>query len=827
MAAKINLRVTSDFAQASADLREFGKLTEQERKRVEKFQQAFDGQSIDKFTDRNRRAAAAVTATQGKLAGLQTEYKGLQREIQRLIRKGLDPQDEALKPLITRYQQLEREIEDTSQASSKSASRFGALDGVMIGLGATLTNLAIDGFRTAIRFIYESADAASAAEETFSKFNTVFRDIRGDAVTAVEELAGAFDLADSTAARLIGNTADLLTGFGLTQEAALDLSVQTNELAIDLASFTNAQGGAEAVSRALTSAYSGEREALKTYGIVINEAMVQAQMLENAQRGLTFETEQQAKAFATLEIAQSQSLNAIGDYARTSDSAANTQRQLNEQVVRLRENLGEAVLEGLTPFRRALNDLIKEFNDVTDNAKNLEDALTGGDADLIDFADALADAQRGVAVAQRQYNQAVESGSTITSVLRDNLAQAQTELRTIEANYYNATRRAQAFALAQREAAEAEAAAADSAERQAQMTAAAQQMRLAITERYGALVEQSELSSLERIEVARQQALDEAAAGYVRSGAEIELIHQYYDQERAKAEEEILARRRESLEEGLVAVRATLAQESEARLAAIEADLRAEEDAAKKSAQIRRQLNSTLIAGAVELSSALIALSQATVQREIENVDRETQARLEALGLAEKTKIETLEAELAAAVAAGDTETANQKEQELARARIMDEAERKKAQLQYRAALVQHKLQIANAIATGAQAVLSALATQPFLPLGLAMAGVATAATGIQLAAIRQAKPQAPTAETGTGPVGITVPESSGSRADSVAVMASPGERIQVEPRGGNGMGVMNIRVEIDRQTLISITNRAIESGEIRITTDNIQGGAA
>ena len=73
---------------------------------------------------------------------------------------------------------------------------------------------------------------------------------------------------------MLGSTGDLLTGMGATAETALDLSTKTQRLAVDLASFSNYQGGAKGASEALTKAMLGERESVKALGIVISEANV-------------------------------------------------------------------------------------------------------------------------------------------------------------------------------------------------------------------------------------------------------------------------------------------------------------------------------------------------------------------------------------------------------------------------------------------------------------------------------------------------------------------------------------------------------------------------
>ncbi|MCK4818530.1 hypothetical protein KA005_22360, partial [bacterium] len=78
-------------------------------------------------------------------------------------------------------------------------------------------------------------------------------------------------------------------------------------------------------------------------------------------------------------------------------------------------------------------------------------------------------------------------------------------------------------------------------------------------------------------------------------------------------------------------------------------------------------------------------------------------------------------------------------------------------------------------------------------------------------------------AQTGTASP-IIVPDT--GRHDNVAVMAGAGEQVSVTPRGEATNGV-NIKVEIDKQVIFDIANQGIESGDIRITTDNIQGGIA
>lgn len=213
--------------------------------------------------------------------------------------------------------------------------------------------------------------AASDAEETSSKFATVFKDIGDSAQKTAKDLALNFGLASTKAKELLGDTGDILTGFGFTQESALDLSEKVNKLAVDLASFTNYSGGAEGASKALTKALIGEREMVKSLGIAILEEDVKKKVAELRAKGLTFETERQAKAYATLEIALSQSKNAVGDFARTSSSFANQSRIMRSRIIDVAESFGNILLPIATKIVQAMTRLFKKVTNFSDSTKKI------------------------------------------------------------------------------------------------------------------------------------------------------------------------------------------------------------------------------------------------------------------------------------------------------------------------------------------------------------------------------------------------------------------------------------------------------------------------
>lgn len=258
----------------------------------------------------------------------------------------------------TKMAALRASLKRAGQSFNNFAKRAGAAGaklksfGLKMSLLTTLPILLIG--RSMIK-------AASDAEETVSKFNVVFRSISAESNLAADNLAKNFGLAGSQARKLLGDTGDLLTGFGFTQKMALNLSDEVNKLAVDLASFTNFSGGAEGASAALTKALLGERESVKSLGISILEEDVKKKVSLLLSQGMTFATERQAKAFATLRIAQEQSKNAIGDYARTQDQFANKSRLMSARILDLKEKFGVVMIPIALKLTNVMIKLTEKF----------------------------------------------------------------------------------------------------------------------------------------------------------------------------------------------------------------------------------------------------------------------------------------------------------------------------------------------------------------------------------------------------------------------------------------------------------------------------------
>ena len=220
-------------------------------------------------------------------------------------------------------------------------------------------------------------NAARDAVETRSKYAVVFKSITNDAERMAESLAKSYGLTGTKSRELIGDTGDILTGFGFTQKEALDLSVEVNSLAADLASFTNYSGGVEGASAALTKALLGEAESVKALGIVIRQDT--AEYKEKIEQIMAAEGVEltQAKALAALRIAVSQSKNAIGDFARTSEELANQERITASAILDTKEAFGRILLPVALKITKVIGSLAQTFTKLSPRAKKIILVMAG------------------------------------------------------------------------------------------------------------------------------------------------------------------------------------------------------------------------------------------------------------------------------------------------------------------------------------------------------------------------------------------------------------------------------------------------------------------
>ena len=206
---------------------------------------------------------------------------------------------------------------------------------------------------------------ASDLDESISQVGTVFGDEAAGIIAASESMTDSFSQAEFLA--MAGNLGDIAQGMGFAREESDDMATSVLTLAQDLGSFKNVP--VEQAVQAITASLTGERESLKTLGIVINQAMVDQEALTSGlwdgEEALTA----QMKAQATFQLLIADSANAIGDFDRTSEGAANASRIAAANFKDMAATLGTELLPMGTALIAWATDAISWFKKLSPEVK--------------------------------------------------------------------------------------------------------------------------------------------------------------------------------------------------------------------------------------------------------------------------------------------------------------------------------------------------------------------------------------------------------------------------------------------------------------------------
>jgi hypothetical protein len=222
----------------------------------------------------------------------------------------------------------------------------------------------IAGGKAILGFFKDSIDAASDLNETVSKAGTIFGSNFGKiqqwASTAAESLGLSTQAAMSSAAAF----GDMFLQLGIGEDTAADMSTQVVQLAADLGSFSNLET-ADVVDR-MSGAFRGEYDSLQAVIPNISAARVETEALAMTHKSSVSELTAAEKATAVLAIVQKDGARAMGDFAKTSEGAANTQKILAARFEDTKAAVGEKLMPAWQAFLQVLSAGLTIFNGVID-----------------------------------------------------------------------------------------------------------------------------------------------------------------------------------------------------------------------------------------------------------------------------------------------------------------------------------------------------------------------------------------------------------------------------------------------------------------------------
>ena len=279
---------------------------------------------------------------------------------------------------------LKRELRDSSgdirrfsgdvQQATRSLGAFGnVVTGIFQGIGQAIAGAAANGLRSAVGQIGTAITAASNLNESLSKTNVAFGDSAREIVAWSQTSARAFGQSQQQALEAASSFGLLFSSMGVGRQEAAAMSRALVELASDIASINNLTP--EDALLKLRAGLVGETEPLRTVGVLLNAATVEAKALEMGLAGTAQALTEQDKVLARYQLILAQTALTQGDFARTSDQAANSERILAATLEDSAARIGRFWLPVRTAFVKGVTELIAT---VAPYGESIMDSLAAG-----------------------------------------------------------------------------------------------------------------------------------------------------------------------------------------------------------------------------------------------------------------------------------------------------------------------------------------------------------------------------------------------------------------------------------------------------------------
>jgi hypothetical protein len=245
--------------------------------------------------------------------------------------------------------QAEREL----TVFSKKMEKFGkgmADVGKAMSIGITAPLVAFGGL---------AFKAASDANELQSAFNVTFGAMSADMQKWAEETGDAMGRSTQIMEEA-ANTFGIFFNTAVPPAKAAEMAKTFAVLAQDLGSFFNVDPSV--AMEKLRAGLSGESEPLRTFGVFLNEAAVQAKGVELGLVKVGGTMTDQQKIVARYNLILEATTKAQGDVARTSDSTANQVVRAKSAYQELSVVVGTKLLPILTPLIDKLATAMDSFS---------------------------------------------------------------------------------------------------------------------------------------------------------------------------------------------------------------------------------------------------------------------------------------------------------------------------------------------------------------------------------------------------------------------------------------------------------------------------------
>jgi hypothetical protein len=274
---------------------------------MEKFSSSFQSEKIDKFIDRQKLLETSMKGTRGEVGSLTAAKNNYEKEIERLIRSGLDPESDAIKKLRDEHNKLASKIKESNEVQKKQTDLMKAAEKAALGFFAAI-GAGVAAIGVATQKMAEAGNQFAKTSRVIGMTAETFQELDYAAkMSGIDNLDSSLQKLNKSIADARNDTGSLTTYLKENDKQLLDQlkNVNSNEEAFNLLmdaigkapdEFTRAglaqaafgKSGQELILLANEGAegIASLREEARKYGVISNEAASNSEAYLDAQSRL-------------------------------------------------------------------------------------------------------------------------------------------------------------------------------------------------------------------------------------------------------------------------------------------------------------------------------------------------------------------------------------------------------------------------------------------------------------------------------------------------------------------------------------------------------------
>ncbi|GAB6169698.1 hypothetical protein JCM1393_21580 [Clostridium carnis] len=327
----------------------------------------FDPNNTVLLQQKQKLLAESISNTKDKLGTLKEAEKQVQQQFEngkigeeqyRALQREVIKTEKELKSLESQATNCNSTLKNIGDTAGKVASGAGKVSSTMMP-----ATIAIGGLSVA------AGNLGTDLLESLNKVEVACGGGAEEVIRFSETTLDSFGIAKGSALDMVAQFSDMGTGMGIGTEAANSMSMSLVGLAGDLASFKNVR--IDVAKTALNGIYTGETESLKQLGIVMTEANLQEYAHSQGINKKINEMNQAEKVQLRYNYVLDKTKNAQGDFANTSDGAANSMRVASEAIKEAGASIGVMLAPIIAKAAQYLGDLVKKFTDLDNGTKKV------------------------------------------------------------------------------------------------------------------------------------------------------------------------------------------------------------------------------------------------------------------------------------------------------------------------------------------------------------------------------------------------------------------------------------------------------------------------